>query len=91
MTWWTRFSTAKRADFEATSYAHKKARYEKNPDKHDDPDAPPKINESKLHLYDNLYLTLLDPNCLVRACGGGGEQAQLTDEEKAELEAAKVT
>ena len=34
---------------------------------------------------------LLDPNCLVRACGGGGEQVQLTDEEKAQIEAAKVS
>jgi len=76
LTWWTRFSTAKRADFEATSHAHKKARFEKNPDNNDDPDAPPKINQN--------------PNCLVRACGGGGEQTQLTDEEKAEFEAAKV-
>ena len=33
---------------------------------------------------------LLDPNCLVRACGEGGEQVQLTDEEKAQIEAAKV-
>ena len=34
---------------------------------------------------------ILDPNCLVRACGGGGEQVQLTDEEKAQIEAAKVS
>ena len=47
LTWWSRFSKAKRADYEKISQAHKKARHEKNPEKYSDPDATPEINESK--------------------------------------------
>ena len=47
LTWWSRFSKAKRADYEKISQAHKKARHEKNPEKYLDPDATPEINESK--------------------------------------------
>jgi len=59
LTWWSRFSKAKRADYEKISQAHKKARFEKNPEKYADPNAPPEVNEN--------------PNILLRLCGGGSD------------------
>ena len=82
LTWWSRFSKAKRADYEKISQAHKKARFEKNPEKYADPNAPPEVNESKLEKTLSVILWLhwlrlnafhLDPNILLRLCGGGSD------------------
>ena len=70
LTWWSRFSKAKRADYEEISQAHKKARFEKNPEKYTDPNAPPEINESKLKLllewfYTSIQIRIYYFDCVV--------------------------
>ena len=57
LTWWTRYTTAKRLDYEAVSQDHKSRRHQKDPEKYDDPYSTPEINESKLIYSRNI-------NCL---------------------------
>ena len=53
LTWWTRFSTAKRRDYEEISKSHKRARHIKEPEKYEDPDKTLAINESMWLISDD--------------------------------------
>ena len=45
LTWWSRFSTAKRNDIDEISKEKKRRKYQIDPEKYPDPDAPPENTE----------------------------------------------